>query len=57
VARLGRLGWYRPAIRVTPGYTALEQARAHVVMVLAKAPQVGQRIGPAGVALFDMIHD
>jgi hypothetical protein len=57
LGRLGRLGWYRPAIRIAPGHTALIQARAHVVMALAQAAQVGQRIGPASVALFDVIDD
>jgi hypothetical protein len=56
LTRLGRLGWYRPPVSIAPGYTALIEARAHVVMVLAEAPQVGQRIGPAGVALLDVIH-
>jgi hypothetical protein len=56
VARLRRLRWDRPAIRVATRHTALIEARAHVVMVLAKATQVGQGIGPAGVALFDVIH-
>jgi hypothetical protein len=56
VARLGRLGWYRPPVRIAPGYTALIEARAHIVVAMAKAPQVWQRIGPAGVALFDVIH-
>jgi hypothetical protein len=35
----------------------LIQARAHVVVPMAKATQVWQRIGPAGVALFDVIYD
>jgi hypothetical protein len=56
LGRLGRLGWYRPPIRIAPGHTALIEARAHVVVAVAKAPQVWQRIGPAGVALFDMVH-
>jgi hypothetical protein len=35
----------------------LIEARAHVVVAMAKASQVWQRIGPAGVALFDVVHD
>jgi hypothetical protein len=35
----------------------LIETRAHVVVPMAKAAQVWQRIGPARVALFDVIHD
>jgi hypothetical protein len=57
LGRLGRLGWYRPPVSIAPGYTALIEARAHVVVAMAKASQVWQRIGPARVALFDVIDD
>ncbi len=57
LGRLGRLGWYWPPVSIAPGYTALIEARAHVVVAMAKASQVWQRIGPAGVALFDVVHD
>ena len=45
-----------PEIRLATRHAALKQARAHVVVPLAQAAQVGQRISATGFALLDMVH-
>jgi len=57
LGRLGRLGRYWPPVSIASGYTARKEARAHVVVAMAEATQVWQRIGPAGFALLDVIDD